>query len=66
MMHTMLVAENRGTLLHVSGGAGRFKTLRGAFPVREFDAVFDAHLPPWRRLPWRLAAVEGRLWRAPA
>ena len=65
MMHTMLLAENSGTLLHISGGAGSFKTLRGAFPVREFDAVFDAHLPPWRRLPWRLAEVEGRLWRTP-
>ena len=66
MMHTMLHAENSGTLLNVSGGAGDFKTLRGAFPVREYDAVFDAHLPPWRRLPWRLAAAEGRLWRPPA
>ncbi len=65
MSHTMQLAEASGNLLNVSGGAGRFKMLRGAFPVREYDAVFDTHLPAWRRLPWRLAAVEGCLWRAP-
>jgi hypothetical protein len=66
MMDKMLLAEARGMLLNLSGGAGGFKCLRGAFPVREFDAVFDAHLPPWRALPWRLVAAEGRRWRAPA
>jgi len=65
MMHTLQLAESHGTLLNISGGAGRFKTLRGAFPVREFDAVFDAHLPRWRRLPWHLAELEGRLWHMP-
>jgi len=66
MMHTMLLAERGGTLLNLSGGAAEFKILRGAFPVREYDAVFDSHLPPWRRLPWHLVSLEGLLWRVPA
>jgi hypothetical protein len=65
MMDKMLIAEELGVPLNISGGSGGFKCLRGGFPVREYDAVFDDHLPPWRRLAWRLAAAEGRRWRAP-
>lgn len=62
MMHKVLLAERRGLLVNLSGGAGGFKCLRGAEPVREYDAVFDRHLPRHRRLPWRLVSLEGRLF----
>lgn len=62
MMHEVLLAERRGQLVNLSGGAGDFKRLRGAEPVREYDAVFDRHLPRHRRLPWRLVGLEGRLF----
>jgi hypothetical protein len=63
IMHEIVVAEERGLLLNLSGGCGGFKCHRGAFPVAEYDAVDDRHLPAWRRLPWRLVELEARFWR---
>jgi hypothetical protein len=63
LMHKAFVAEELGLLLNLSGGCGGFKCHRGAFPVAEYDAVDDRHLPAWRRLPWRLVELEARLWR---
>jgi len=62
LMHKVLLAQRRGLLVNLSGGAGPFKCLRGAEPVREYDALFDRHLPRRRRLPWRLVSLEGRLF----
>jgi len=57
-----LEARERGALLNWSAGIAGFKTQRGAFPVTEYDAVYDRHLPARRRLGWRLVGLEGRSW----
>jgi hypothetical protein len=44
----------RGLLVHASAGVGPFKKLRGGKPTIEYNAVFDRHLPPTRRMPWAL------------
>ncbi len=59
----------RKLLLNLSAGAGSFKRSRGGRPCVEWTAVFDAHLPPARRWPWRtLATLSNRaglpvVWR---
>ena len=45
-------AVQQKLLLNLSGGAGQFKMLRGGRPTIECDAVYHAHLPVHRRLPW--------------
>lgn len=56
-------ARRRGLLLHASSGAASFKRLRGAIPAIEYSAVYDRHLPAYRRLPW---AVLGSVLNAVA
>lgn len=64
MLIAVLMAEAAaaGLLLNLSGGAGRFKVLRGAVPAEEFDAVYDAHLPVHRRFSWAVLLTAARLW----
>jgi hypothetical protein len=45
-----LEAARDGLKVNHSAGAGRFKRSRGARPQLEYTALFDAHLPSWRRL----------------
>lgn len=45
-----LEAARDGLRVNHSAGAGRFKRFRGARPQLEYTALFDAHLPAWRRL----------------
>lgn len=56
MISTLLLLEARkeGALLNHSGGAGSFKTLRRATPCMEYIAVYDQHLPPFRKVAWTL------------
>ena len=61
MYPVFLVAEPAGLPINLSSGAARFKQLRGARPVLEYDAVWDEHLPARRRLAWRLLEAKG-LW----
>jgi hypothetical protein len=67
MAVALLIAEaNRlGVPLQLSGGAGRFKELRGAEPMEEFEAVYDRHLAGHRRMPWAMLATAGRLATRP-
>lgn len=52
------IAEPAGLPINLSSGAALFKQLRGATEALEYDAVWDDHLPAWRRLAWRL--LEGK------
>jgi len=61
--HQLVEAQRTGLMLNMSGGAGEFKCLRGAVETVEFDAVYDRHLPAWRRFAWRLVQWQGALWR---
>jgi hypothetical protein len=54
-------AARRNLNLNLSGGAGHFKLLRGAVPIKEYDAVYDRHLPRHRRLAWATLMMAGRL-----
>jgi len=57
-----LEAQARGDTLHLSAGVGPFKRIRGGLPAIEYNAVYAAHLPAWRRRPWALMqAVADRL-----
>ncbi len=49
-----LEAETQNVVVHFSAGAGGFKRLRGGLPAIEYNAVYDAHLPPAQRRPWTL------------
>jgi len=55
IMHPVVqVAEQAGLPINLSSGSGPFKRMRGATQAIEYDAVWDAHLPPWRRMAWRI------------
>ncbi len=56
-------AAKRKVLLNLSAGAGDFKLFRGGRSVQEFDAVYDRHLPPARRLPWGIVRLMTQLGR---
>lgn len=45
-----LEARAAGLRVNHSAGAGAFKRFRGARPQLEYLALFDDHLPTWRRL----------------
>lgn len=53
------IARDRGLLLHESSGAAQFKRNRGAVADIEYTALYDRHLPAWRRCSW--SALEGLL-----
>ena len=63
MLIAILISEaaQRNLHLNLSGGAGRFKLLRGAVPIDEYDAIYDRHLPAYRRLAWTTLKITGRL-----
>lgn len=47
-------AAEEGCLLHESAGAARFKRNRGATAEIEYSAVYDRHLPLYRRIGWAM------------
>ncbi len=49
----------RGEVLNLSAGAASFKEMRGSIPCVEYYAVFDSHLPFYRRIAWHLAWAGG-------
>jgi hypothetical protein len=66
-LYRMLVAalmkratEQRCTLF-LSTGAAAFKRSRGSYEWFEHEAIYDAHLPPARRIPWALFGTALRL-----
>ncbi|MDO3410048.1 GNAT family N-acetyltransferase [Saccharibacillus sp. CPCC 101409] len=48
------LAAEEGCLLHESAGAAQFKRNRGAAAEIEYSAVYDGHLPLYRRVGWAL------------
>src|SRR5262249_14803346 len=64
MLVALLMVEGakRKVLINLSAGADRFKVLRGGMPVEEYDAVFDRHLLPARRLAWSALRVATGIW----
>lgn len=54
MSLSVLRAVELGLRVNYSAGAGTFKRHRGATPALEYMAVFDAHLPAWRRVGYGL------------
>jgi hypothetical protein len=52
-------ASDQGKILHLSGGAGSFKMLRGCTPHVEYISVYARHLPFYRRLGWYCAWAGG-------
>jgi hypothetical protein len=64
----MTEASDLGMPLHMSGGAGSFKILRGGAPCVEYDAVYARHLPYSRHLGWYCVWAGGmfqhaQVWR---
>lgn len=59
MILPALEARADGLRVNHSAGAGEFKRLRGARPQLEYLALYDAHLPPGRRLGY--AGLEAAL-----
>ncbi len=51
---TLQEGLKRNLLVHASGGVGKFKKIRGAKSVIEYNAVYHKHLPMKRRRPWQL------------
>ncbi|WP_243767085.1 GNAT family N-acetyltransferase [Paenibacillus agricola] len=56
MLSAVLIrlALHNGHLLHESSGAAQFKRNRGATSAIEYTAVYDRHLPAYRRWGWSL------------
>ncbi len=44
--------QRRDETMHCSAGVAHYKQLRSAESYLEYNAVFDSHLPPQRKLPW--------------
>jgi Acetyltransferase (GNAT) domain len=68
MAHLFMEAKRRACRLHLSSGAGTFKSARGGTPHLEYTAIYDRHLHPLQRhaiagfsawmdkaVPWALA-----------
>jgi hypothetical protein len=58
----LATGEREQAPVNLGGGNDAFKRHRGAEPHREFDVVFDRHLPAYRRAPWQLVQCM-RSWR---
>ena len=56
MLSAVLLRQSaeEGCLLHESAGAAQFKRNRGATAEIEYSAVYDRHLPFYRRMGWAM------------
>ncbi len=56
LLNTILLkeAEKKGMLYSQGSGGSFYKKLRRARPAMEYTAVYDRHLPPYRRLIWQI------------
>jgi hypothetical protein len=52
MAHGLRLGFERNRLIFLSTGAATFKHNRGSKEWMEYEAVYDRHLPGYRRLPW--------------
>lgn len=48
----MTEAEENNFIAHQSSGASEFKRVRGSKPNIEYSAIYDKHLPLYRRVMW--------------
>lgn len=62
---TSRACRKRGDLLNFSAGVSEFKRNRGCVPSLEYHAVFDGHLPRYRRVPWRALQELCDRWVVP-
>ena len=58
---TLQEGLQKNLMVHASGGVGKFKKMRGGKSTIEYNAVYDKHLPAYRRRPWKLIRAISKI-----